>query len=94
MGKKISFPRNVYKKDGPIKWNRGITYSTEYVTDKTEYEAALKAGYLDDFNEALLGDAHTVTGSFEEVTEEKKEVKKSIFNKKPVVKEETSDDDF
>lgn len=94
MGK-IVFPRNVYKKGGPLKWNRGIDYSTEYVTNDTEYKAALKAGYLDDFNEALLGENTTIDVDFEVKDEEPviEPEKKGLFKKKPV-EVKTSDDDF
>ena len=97
MGK-IVFPRDVYKKGGPLKWNRGITYSKEYVTNETEYKAALKAGYIDDFSEALLGDNSPIEGDFEEVEDKKpveKTEKKSFFNKsKPVDVDTSVDDDF
>jgi hypothetical protein len=97
MAKKVEFPRHVYRKGGPLKWNRGITYSREYVTNETEYNAALKAGYIDDFNEALLGDGNTVKGAFKVVEESKEEEtpkveRKGIFGaKKPTV---SSEDDF
>lgn len=56
MAKKIEFPRHLYKGDGEIQWNHGLTYDKIYVTDKNQYDKAIKKGFIDDFEEALYGE--------------------------------------
>ena len=83
----IIFPRNVYKKGGPLTWSNKVNYSTELVSNETEYKAALKSGFIDNFSEAIFGAAEDIEedieGDYEEFQE--KEV--------PVVSE-SIDDDF
>ncbi len=67
MGK-IEFPRHLYKKDGPIKWNHGLTYSRDLVTNRKEYDASINNGFVDNFEEALYGGSDTIIGKAEEVT--------------------------
>ena len=51
---KLMFPRNVYKSPGDIQWNSDKSYSTELVADEREFDAAIKAGYKEDFHAALF----------------------------------------
>jgi hypothetical protein len=55
----VIFPRTLYKKDGPkvayVKKNK-VEYSETYVKNKDEYSAALKEGYIDDFNTVVSGE--------------------------------------
>ena len=54
--KEISkFPTNLYKKGGELTWGKGFKYSTVYVKDEDQYSDALKAGYIDSFQDALFG---------------------------------------
>jgi len=83
------FPRNVYKKGGNLKWSNGCFYSTEYVENEAEFNAALKSGYVDDFSEAIFGaelEETVIEGDFEE--EEEKVVTKSMGS------DFSDDDDF
>jgi len=52
----MDFPRNVYKSPGSLLSNKGRTYDTILVQDKKEFNAALKAGYLESYRDALLGE--------------------------------------
>lgn len=52
-GKK--FPRTLYKKGGKLVWGHGVQYSSETVENEEEMKAAISAGYMDDFHEALFG---------------------------------------
>jgi len=49
------FPRTLYKKGGKFTWGHGKEYSSEVVENEEEFNAAVKAGWLDDFNEAIFG---------------------------------------
>ena len=52
----IRFPRNLYKKGGPLVWGKKEhTYSTVLVENESEFKEAVKAGYLDDFSAAIFG---------------------------------------
>jgi len=52
----IGFPRNLYKNGGPLVWGKKIhKYSTVLVENESEYDEAIKAGYLDNFSEAIFG---------------------------------------
>jgi len=82
----IIFPRNVYKQGGNLVWSNKVKYSTELVANETEYNAALKAGFVDDFSEAIFGKTEV-----EEEIEAEYEVKEPI---KKEVKKEVIDDDF
>lgn len=67
--KEIKFPRTLYKKDGPetlCSAGKKYEYSSELVENKEEYNAAIKAGYLDDFNEALFGKTPVIEEKEEE----------------------------
>ena len=59
------FPRHVYKKGGDLIWGHGVEYSAKYVENEEEFKSALKAGYIDDFNDAL----------FSKVSKKKEEIK-------------------
>ncbi len=50
----MEFPRTVYTSPGKIRWNKEITYDAEIVHNESEYKAALSAGYIDNFNDALF----------------------------------------
>jgi hypothetical protein len=54
--KEIRFPRNLYKNGGALVWGKKeYTYSTVLVENEKEFETAIKAGYLDNFSEAIFG---------------------------------------
>jgi hypothetical protein len=50
----IKFPRTVYSSPGGLKWGKDKTYDAVIVKDKAELKAALEAGYVDSFQDALF----------------------------------------
>lgn len=68
---KSRFPRNLYKKGGPLVWGKKEnTYSTVLVEDEEQFEIATKEGYLDDFNEALFGEEEEVVQAEKAINED------------------------
>jgi hypothetical protein len=60
MSEEIKFPRNLYTSPGKIKWGSkkqgSKTYDTVLVKDQKEFDAAVKAGYVDNFHDALFAE--------------------------------------
>ena len=59
MEPEVKFPRHLFSKGGKYKWGKDLTYSKTYVKDEKEYKAALEAGYVDSFHDALFGKEKT-----------------------------------
>lgn len=50
----MTYPRNLYKSPGKIKWNSKKTYDTVLVNSDEEYSKAVDNGFIDSFQEALF----------------------------------------
>lgn len=67
---KLEFPRHLYKGNGSIEWNYGLSYDRIYVKNKKEYDNAIEKGFIDDFDEALFGDPIEDTDEDDIIVEE------------------------
>ena len=77
----MDFPRNLYISPGEIKTNNEKTYDTVLVENEEELKAAVKAGYIDSYYDALHGTKEAIEA----------EKKKNPFKR---VKKEIEEDDF